>query len=342
MYDDNEIIEVNDEFYEHYKIEVDPGQSLMRIDKFLTQKIESISRTKIQNAADAGCILVNDIPRKPNYKVKPGDVIRVMLPNPPAPSEVLPEPMDLNVVYQDEDVIIINKPAGIVVHPGYNNYTGTLLNGLLYYFQNVLNIDQFPLLLHRIDKNTTGLLVIAKNEFAEQFISKQFFEHTVSRTYIAIVWGDLENDEGEITGYLSRDSKDRRIMALSNNENNGKYSHTKYKVLERYGFATLIECKLFTGRTHQIRAHMKAIGHPIFNDEDYGGDNIIYMNFGGNFKQFISNSFKICQRQALHAKTLGFIHPKNNEEIFFDSNLPADLAELIEKFRAYTNAYNIL
>jgi 23S rRNA pseudouridine1911/1915/1917 synthase len=184
--------------------------------------------------------------------------------------------------------------------------------------------------------------VIAKNEFAEQFISKQFFEHTVSRTYIAIVWGDLENDEGEITGYLSRDSKDRRIMALSSNENKGKYSHTKYKVLERYGFATLIECKLFTGRTHQIRAHMKAIGHPLFNDKDYGGDNIIYMNFGGNFKQFISNSFKICQRQALHAKTLGFIHPKNNEEIFFDSNLPEDLAELIEKFRAYTNAYNIL
>jgi 23S rRNA pseudouridine1911/1915/1917 synthase len=340
MNEDNEVIEFNDEFYEHYKFVVDPGQSLMRIDKFLTQKIESISRTKIQNAAEAGCILVNDIPRKSNYKVKPGDTIRVMLPHPPAPSEVLPEPMDLSIVYEDDDVIVINKPAGIVVHPGYNNYSGTLLNGLLYYFQNVLKVDQFPLLLHRIDKNTSGLLVVAKNEFAQQFISKQFFEHTVNRTYIAVVWGDIEDNEGEITGYLSRDSRDRRIMALSSNENNGKYSHTKYKVLERYGFATLIECKLFTGRTHQIRAHMKAIGHPLFNDEDYGGNSIIYMNSGGNFKQFISNAFKICPRQALHAKTLGFIYPITNDEIFFNSDLPLDLHLLIEKFRAYTTAYN--
>jgi len=341
MLDNNEILELNDEFYEHYKVIVDPGQSLMRLDIFLTQKIENISRTKIQNAAMSGCILVNDVPKKSNYKVKPGDIIRVMLPHPPIPIEVLPEKIDLSLLYEDEDIIIINKPAGMVVHPGYNNYTGTMLNGLLYYFQNILKTDQFPLLLHRIDKNTSGLLVVAKNEYAQQIISKQFFEHSVKRIYITVVWGNVENDTGEIIGYLSRDKKDRRLMSLSKNANIGKYSHTNYRVIERYGFATLIECKLYTGRTHQIRAHMKAIGHPIFNDEDYGGNKIVYSGYGSNYKQFILNSFKICSRQALHAKTLGFIHPMTNQEIVFDSELPDDITKLINLFNNYKSTYNL-
>jgi len=289
----------------------------------------------------SGCILVNDVPKKSNYKVKPGDIIRVMLPHPPIPIEVLPEKIDLSLLYEDEDIIIINKPAGMVVHPGYNNYTGTMLNGLLYYFQNILKTDQFPLLLHRIDKNTSGLLVVAKNEYAQQIISKQFFEHSVKRIYITVVWGNVENDTGEIIGYLSRDKKDRRLMSLSKNANIGKYSHTNYRVIERYGFATLIECKLYTGRTHQIRAHMKAIGHPIFNDEDYGGNKIVYSGYGSNYKQFILNSFKICSRQALHAKTLGFIHPMTNQEIVFDSELPDDITKLINLFNNYKSTYNL-
>ncbi|MDD2593323.1 MAG: RluA family pseudouridine synthase, partial [Bacteroidales bacterium] len=267
--------------------------------------------------------------------------IRVMLPHPPIPIEVLPEKIDLSLLYEDEDIIIINKPAGMVVHPGYNNYTGTMLNGLLYYFQNILKTDQFPLLLHRIDKNTSGLLVVAKNEYAQQIISKQFFEHSVKRIYITVVWGNVENDTGEIIGYLSRDKKDRRLMSLSKNANIGKYSHTNYRVIERYGFATLIECKLYTGRTHQIRAHMKAIGHPIFNDEDYGGNKIVYSGYGSNYKQFILNSFKICSRQALHAKTLGFIHPMTNQEIVFDSELPDDITKLINLFNNYKSTYNL-
>lgn len=327
------------ELYEHYRIVVDKGQSLLRIDKFLMHRIENASRTKIQSAAQAGSILVNDLAVKPNYRVKPTDVISVVLANPPRDTTVYPENIPLDIRYEDNDLLIVHKPAGMVVHPGFNNYTGTLVNALVYHFEQLPTgkngVDR-PGLIHRIDKDTSGLLVISKNELAMAHLAKQFFHHTIERTYRALVWGDLIEDEGTIEGNLGRNPKNRLQMMVFHDPEQGKPAITHYKVLERYHYATLVECRLETGRTHQIRAHMKFIGHPLFNDATYGGDQILKGVQQPKFKQFIQNCFDVLPRQALHAKSLGFIHPSTAKKLFFDSDLPADFEACLTKWRTVT------
>ncbi|MFI5222439.1 MAG: RluA family pseudouridine synthase [Bacteroidia bacterium] len=328
------------ELFEHFRIVVDKGQSLLRIDKFLISKIPNASRTKIQNACDADCVLVNEKPVRSSYRVKPEDIISVVLPHPPKDTEIYPENIPLNIVYEDDDLLIVNKPAGMVVHPGHNNVSGTLVNALTYYFKELpfASENNFrPGLVHRIDKNTSGLLVIAKNEFAMTFLAKQFFDHSIKRSYVALAWGDFENDEGTVTGYIGRSNYDRRVFKMYKEDeaDKGKWSVTHYKVLERLHYVTLIECKLETGRTHQIRVHMKDIGHPVFADETYGGDRIVKGTTFTKYKQFIDNCFDLCKRQALHAKSLGFIHPTTKKEIYFDSELPGDMQAVIEKWRGY-------
>jgi 23S rRNA pseudouridine1911/1915/1917 synthase len=326
------------ELFEHHRIVVDKGQSLLRIDKFLMHRIENASRTKIQAAADAGSILVNDKPIKSNYKVKPSDVISVLLPNPPRDTTVYPENIPLDIVYEDDDLLIVNKAAGMVVHPGFNNYTGTLVNALTYHFENLptgRNGEQRPGLVHRIDKNTSGLLVISKNEFAMSFLAKQFFDHSIERSYQALVWGNLEDESGTISGNLGRDPKDRLQMTVFADEDNGKPAVTHWKVLERFHYVTLIECKLETGRTHQIRAHLRHLGHPIFNDETYGGNQILKGTTFSKYRQFVANAFEMIPRQALHAKSLGFIHPQSKEFVFFDSVLPPDFQSVLDKWRHF-------
>lgn len=333
------------ELYEHYRILVDKGQGLLRIDKFLMMRIENASRTKIQNAAEAGCILVNDKPVKSNYKVKPADVISVVLPNPPRDTTVYPENIPLTIVYEDEELLIVNKKPGMVVHPGFNNYTGTLVNALVYHFDQLpvsRNGEQRPGLVHRIDKDTSGLLVISKDEKAMTHLAKQFFDHSIERTYQALVWGDFDEDEGTINGNLGRNPKDRLQMMVFQDPELGKTAITHWKVIERFHYATLIECRLETGRTHQIRAHMRYIGHPIFNDKTYGGDQILKGTQLPKFKQFIQNLFDLLPRQALHAKSLGFVHPKTGEKVFFDSNLPDDFQGCIEKWRSTAQAWNLM
>jgi len=326
------------ELFEHHRIVVDKGQSLLRIDKFLMHRIENASRTKIQAAADAGSILVNDKPIKSNYKVKPSDVISVLLPNPPRDTTVYPENIPLDIVYEDDDLLIVNKAAGMVVHPGFNNYTGTLVNALTYHFENLptgRNGEQRPGLVHRIDKNTSGLLVISKNEFAMSFLAKQFYDHSIERSYQALVWGNLEDESGTISGNLGRDPKDRLQMTVFADEDNGKPAVTHWKVLERFHYVTLIECKLETGRTHQIRAHLRHLGHPIFNDETYGGNQILKGTTFSKYRQFVGNAFEMIPRQALHAKSLGFIHPQSKEFVFFDSVLPPDFQSVLDKWRHF-------
>lgn len=326
------------ELFEHHRIVVDKGQSLLRIDKFLMHRIENASRTKIQAAADAGSILVNDKPVKSNYKVKPSDVISVLLPNPPRDTTVYPENIPLEIVYEDDDLLIVNKTAGMVVHPGFNNYTGTLVNALTYHFENLptgRNGEQRPGLVHRIDKNTSGLLVISKNEFSMSFLAKQFFDHSIERSYQALVWGNLEDESGTISGNLGRDPKDRLQMTVFADEDNGKPAITHWKVLERFHYVTLIECKLETGRTHQIRAHLRHLGHPIFNDETYGGNQILKGTTFSKYRQFVANAFEMMPRQALHAKSLGFIHPRSKEFVFFDSVLPHDFQSVLDKWRHF-------
>jgi 23S rRNA pseudouridine1911/1915/1917 synthase len=335
-----ELFQETDEqdLYEHFRLVVDKGQSPLRIDKFLMNRMENASRNRIQNAADAGSVLVNDKPVKSNYKVKPFDVISIVLPHPPRDTEIYPENIPLDIVFEDDDIVIINKPAGMVVHPGYNNYTGTLVHGLAYHFQNLPNLKgnaARPGLVHRIDKDTSGLLVISKNEIAMTYLAKQFFDHTISRKYLALVWGDIEKD-GTVTGYIGRSIKDRKIMAIYDEEDKGKWSVTHYKVLERMHYVTLIECELETGRTHQIRAHMKHLGHPLFNDETYGGDKILKGTSFSKYKQFVDNCFEICPRQALHAQSLGFIHPATKEFIYFEADVPEDMKQVIAKWRAYS------
>lgn len=341
MIQDAELLEPDEQdLYEHLRVIVDKGQSLLRIDKFLMHRVENASRNRIQNAIELGNVLVNDKPIKASYKVKPLDVISVVLPHPPRDTEVYPENLPINIVYEDDDVLVVNKAAGMVVHPGYNNYTGTLVNALVYHFQQLPTLpgnDGRPGLVHRIDKDTSGLLLISKNERAMTWLAKQFFDHTITRKYIALVWGDLTED-GTVTGYIGRSINDRRVMAIYDDPEKGKWSVTHYKVLERLGYVTLIECQLETGRTHQIRAHMKHIGHPLFSDAMYGGDKILKGTVFSKYKQFIDNCFELMPRQALHAQTLGFLHPTQKKNILFEAPLPEDFASVLEKWRKYISA----
>ncbi|WP_118196252.1 RluA family pseudouridine synthase [Albibacterium indicum] len=325
------------DLFEHFRIVVDKGQSLLRIDKFLMHRIENASRNRIKNAIDAGNVLVNNQEIKASYKVKPLDAISVVFPHPPRDTEVYPENIPLDIVYEDQDLLVVNKEAGMVVHPGYNNYSGTLVNALTYHFNSLPEMpgnDGRPGLVHRIDKDTSGLLLIAKNEFTMTHLAKQFFDHSIHRKYIAMVWGDLL-ENGTVTGFIGRSLKDRRVMDMYDNEENGKWSVTHYKILERLGYITLIECQLETGRTHQIRAHMRSIGHPLFNDATYGGDRILKGTVFSKYKQFIDNCFAILPRQALHAESIGFIHPRTKKKMTFDKPLPDDFRLCLEKWRSY-------
>ena len=337
--DFQEVLE--DELYEHCRFDVPKGQLLLRIDKFLMNLIPNATRNKIQQAATNGDIYVNDVPVKSNYKVKPLDVVRILLSHPPFENRVDPENIPLDIVYEDATLLLINKPPGLVVHPGHGNYTGTLVNALAYHFENLpMNSSERPGLVHRIDKDTSGLLVIAKTEASMTHLAKQFEAKTSEREYVAMVWGNVKEEEGTIEGNIARHVKDRMQMAVFADPEIGKPAITHYKVLERFGYVTLISCILETGRTHQIRVHMKHLGHPLFNDARYGGDLILKGTTFTKYKQFIDNCFKILPRQALHAKTLGFVHPTTGEMMRFDTELPDDMKELIEKWRGYskTNA----
>ncbi len=326
------------ELYEHHRFVADKGQGLLRIDKFLMARLENTSRNKIQNAAKAGNILVNDQVAKSNYKVKPMDVVSVVLAFPPREIELIPEDIPIKIVYEDEHILIVNKDAGMVVHPGHGNYTGTLVNALIFHFRDLPMQNNEPVkpgLVHRIDKNTSGNLLIAKNELAQTRLAKTFFDRKIDRLYHALVWGDLKEDEGTITGHIGRSLKNRQVMEVFPDGEHGKHAVTHYRVLERFGYVTLVECKLETGRTHQIRAHFRYIGHPLFNDETYGGDRILKGTTFTKYKQFVQNCFKTCPRQALHAKTLGFLHPITSKQMSFDSELPHDMQQLMEKWRNY-------
>ena len=330
--------------YEHFNVTADKGQSPLRIDKFLSDRMLNASRNRIQQAADAKMILVNGVAVKSNYKVKPMDVISVMLDRPVYDNKIIPEDIPLNIVYEDHCLMVVNKPAGLVVHPGHGNYTGTLLNALAWYMKEEPTFDPNDAsvgLVHRIDKDTSGLLLIAKTPEAKTHLSKQFYDKTTQREYQALVWGIIDEDEGVITGNIARNPKDRMQMAVFADPEIGKSAVTHYKVLERLGYVTLVQCALETGRTHQIRIHMKHIGHTLFNDERYGGDKILKGTRYSKYRQFVQNCFAICPRQALHAKTLGFIHPETGENMFFDSTLPNDLLELINKWRTYISNRDI-
>ena len=335
---EKEIFEGADELYEHYNFVVDKGQSLLRIDKFLFNHIEHVSRNKIQQAAKAGNILVNGSAEKQNYKVKPLDTVSVLMSQPPREMEVIPEDIPLDIVYEDNDLIVLNKKPGMVVHPAYGNYTGTLVNALSFYFGKQINEDgsiQNPYLVHRIDKDTSGIMIVAKNEYAQAKLASQFYYHTIDRRYHALVWGDFSENEGIIESYIGRNEVDRRVMDIYFDSDKGKYAITHWKVLERFGYVTLIECKLETGRTHQIRVHMKHLGHPLFNDYVYGGNRILKGTVFTKYKQFVKNCFNLMPRQALHAKSLKFIHPVTDETMFFDSDIPEDMKAVIDKWRHY-------
>jgi 23S rRNA pseudouridine1911/1915/1917 synthase len=330
--------EESTELYEHFRFTVDKGQGALRIDAYLKAKIGNASRNRIQKAAHAGNIFVNEKLVKPNYKVRPNDVISIVLAYPPRDTDVYPENIPIRIVYEDEDLLLVNKNAGMVVHPAHGNFTGTLLNALLYYFQNSpgnKDTENAPYLVHRIDKDTSGILLIAKNELVQMKLAKQFFDHTIDRKYVALVWGNIKEDEGTISGYIGRDIKDRLVMKIYQEEEKGRHSVTHYKVLERFGYVTLVECVLETGRTHQIRAHFHHIGHPLFNDERYGGHAILKGTTFTKYKQFIQNCFNLMPRQALHAKSLGFVHPSTREYVHFDSEYPDDMQAVLEKWRKY-------
>ena len=333
-------IDLEDELYEHFRFEVPKGQAALRIDKYLMGLIQNATRNKIQTAATEGNIFVNDATVKSNYKVKANDVVRVMLTHPPYENHIIPENIPLDIVYEDDTLLLINKLPGMVVHPGHGNYTGTLVHALAYHFDNLpMNSSERPGLVHRIDKDTSGLLVIAKTEAAMTHLAKQFEAKTSEREYVALVWGNVADDQGTIEGNLARHLKDRMQMAVFADPEIGKPAITHYKVLERFGYVTLISCQLETGRTHQIRAHLKHIGHPLFNDERYGGHLILKGTTFTKYKQFIDNCFKALPRQALHAKTLGFIHPTTGEMMRFDTDLPQDLEDCIEKCRNYSKSH---
>lgn len=339
-------LEPSDELYLHQRITCDPGQAQIRIDKFLIDKLEKVSRNRIQNALKIGCILVNDNEVKPNYKVKPGDEISLVLPsNPDDEVSLKPEYIPLDIFYEDDHLMVINKPAGLVVHPGIGNTSGTLVNGLLYHFQQKTDLpllrgnkDDRPGLVHRIDKDTSGLILIAKTDYAMTHLAKQFFDHTIEREYIALVWGDVAHSHGTITGYIGRHEKDRMQMAVYQVESKGKYAVTHYQTIEKLYYVTLLKCHLETGRTHQIRVHLKHIGHTLFNDGRYGGDQILKGTIFNKYKQFVENCLEIMPRQALHARSIGFIHPMTNEKLYFECDLPEDFQSVLNKWRTYINA----
>ncbi len=334
--------EQDDELFEHYRIVADAGQSLVRIDKFLMDRLPNVTRTKIQAGIHNSFVKVNDQPIKPSYKVHPNDVVVVAMPEPPRDTDVKPENIPLNIVFEDEHLMVINKPAGMVVHPAFQNWTGTLVNALTYHFQNLPQMkgnEGRPGLVHRIDKDTSGLLVIAKSEVAMIGLAKQFFDHSIERTYNAIVWGMPDPPQGTINVNVGRSLKDRRVTTAFPKGDFGRHAITHYKLLQDLRYVSLIECKLETGRTHQIRAHMKYIGHPVFNDAMYGGNEALKGTIFRKYNQFVDNCFKIIPRQALHAKTIGFIHPTTKKFIQFDSELPADFKEVIEKWEHYVR-YN--
>ena len=334
--------EPEEELFEHYRFDVPKGQALLRIDKYLMLMVPNATRNKIQNAATNGDIYVNDIPVKSNYKVKPLDVIRILLAHPPFENRVDPEDIPLDIVYEDDALLLINKPPNFVVHPGHGNYTGTLVNALAFHFENLpLNSSERPGLVHRIDKDTSGLLVVAKTEAAMTHLAKQFEDKSSEREYVALVWGNVKDDEGTITGNIARHLKDRMQMAVFADPEIGKHAVTHYKVLERFGYVTLISCKLETGRTHQIRVHLKHIGHTLFNDERYGGNLILKGTTFTKYKQFIDNCFKTLPRQALHAKTLGFVHPTTGKYMLFNTEIPKDMADCIEKWRNYSKSVEL-
>ena len=336
-----EISESSDVLYERMNLVVDKGQEPMRLDKFLTARIENISRNKVQQAIDGGRVLVNNKMVAANYKIRPGDNIISFSDKEVQGEKIIPEKMPLNIFYEDDEVMIINKPAGLVVHPASGNYSGTLINGVAYYLQEknkAISEETLPRfgLVHRIDKNTSGLLVIAKTSAAVASLAKQFFDHTVTRQYIALVWGDVTDDQGTIIAHVGRHQRFRKQFEAYPDGDHGKEAITHYQVLERFGYVTLVQCVLETGRTHQIRVHMKSIGHPLFNDDTYGGDKIVKGTVFSKYKQFVENCFTICRRQALHAKTLGFIHPTTKEDKLFVSELPKDMQQVIDKWRKYT------
>ena len=338
--------EGGEEYYERHSFVIDKGQEPLRIDKFLMNRIEGATRNKVQQAVEKGLVLVNGKIIKSNYKIKPGDQVIIYSDTSPESLEIVPESMTLEFVYEDEDVIVINKPAGMVVHPGCGNYTGTLVNGIAFHLkENDPNLSESELprfgLVHRIDKNTSGLVVLAKNEPASIDLANQFFEHTVFRRYVALVWGDFEEDEGTIRAHVGRHQRFRKIMDAFPEGDYGKEAVTHFKVLERFGYVTLVECRLETGRTHQIRVHMQHIGHPLFNDDTYGGDKIVKGTVFSKYKQFVENCFALCPRQALHAKSLGFKHPTSKKEMMFESELPNDISSVIEKWRNYTKNKNL-
>jgi len=338
----DELNEQSDELYERMSIRVDKGQEPLRLDKFLASRIENASRNKIQQAIETGRVLVNMKMVQANYKIRPLDDIIIYSDKPAPGEEIIPEKMPLNIVYEDEDLLIINKPAGLVVHPASGNYSGTLINGVAYYLKeknNNLTEEVLPRfgLVHRIDKNTSGLMVLAKTPKAVSSLARQFFDHTMRRQYIALVWGDLTHDQGTIVAHIGRHRRFRKLFEAFPDGEYGKEAITHYKVLERFGYVTLIQCNLETGRTHQIRVHLKHIGHPLFNDETYGGDKIVKGTVFSKYRQFVENCFAICPRHALHAKTIGFIHPRTRKEILFESELPDDMKKLIDKWRDYTS-----
>lgn len=335
--------EENDELFEHHRIIADPKQSLLRIDKFLMDRLPNVSRNKVQDAIKDGFVLVNEVAIKTNYRVRPGDVITIAMPEPPRDTDVKPENIPLNIVYEDESLLVVNKPAGMVVHPAYNNWSGTLVNALTYHFQNLpsmANNEGRPGLVHRIDKDTSGLLVIAKTETAMTSLAKQFFDHSIERTYYALVWGEPEPVQGTIDVQLGRSLKDRRITTAFPEGDFGRRAVTHYKTIKNLRYVTLLQCNLETGRTHQIRAHLKYLGHPLFNDATYGGDKVVKGTVFSKYKAFVENCFKIIPRQALHAKSLGFIHPVTKEFMQFDSELPEDFLTVLDKWEHYVQYVN--
>jgi 23S rRNA pseudouridine1911/1915/1917 synthase len=345
MHEDNIGEQVSDELYERLTLVVDKGQEPLRIDKFILNRVVNTSRNKIQTAISNGMVLVNNQPIKSNYKVKPADSIIFYSDNDPVTYEIIPEELPLNIVFEDDHVLVINKPAGMVVHPGAGNFSGTLINGIAWYLrQQQPDIDENKLprfgMVHRIDKNTSGLIVLAKSELAAVKLARQFFEHTVQRKYTALVWGNFEETEGTITGHIGRHPRFRKLMDVFPDGDYGKEAITHYSVLEDLKYVSLIECRLETGRTHQIRVHMQHRGHPLFNDEVYGGDRVVKGTIFTKYKQFVDNCFELCKRQALHAQTLGFIHPATEKEMLFESELAADIKAVIEKWRGYANHYS--
>lgn len=326
------------DLFEHFRFDVPRGQAPIRIDKYLTARLENTSRSRVQAAAQAGNILVNQAPVKSNYRIKPGDVISIVLAYPKHEYEIIPENIPLDFLYQDDDLVVINKAAGMVVHPGLGNFSGTLIHALAYHLKDSPLFtpgDYRPGLIHRLDKMTSGVMVIAKNEVAQAHLAKQFFDRTIERRYVALVWGNLDTDEGTITGNIGRNPKDRTRMFVFDDEKQGKTAVTHYRVMERLGYVNLVECRLETGRTHQIRVHFQKIKHPVFGDPEYGGDQILKGTTHSRYRQFIENCFKILPRQALHARSLGFIHPGTGKKMMFETTLPDDMNQVLVKWRNY-------